>query len=181
MSVDEIRDAISGGIMPLIHLGQDHGYESTLNYLSRLPNQDKLIRDLYKYAVTNLTSASNNMISSRNILCFLSRSNLAEEYKSLEVIKIKDIPIKLSEISSLSAKEVDMLYTIQPDKLIETCITSDCPNLFELYYKKVGLNPEELKKGYKGYNYEQYSGPFCLDNFLINLRYNFLLVKVIVY
>ena len=28
---------------------------------------------------------------------------------------------------------------------------------------------------------EEYSGPFCLDNFLINLRYNFLLVKVIVY
>ena len=33
MGFDEIKGAISEGLLPLLHLDQDHGYESTLNYL----------------------------------------------------------------------------------------------------------------------------------------------------
>ena len=52
MGFDEIKGAISEGLLPLLHLDQDHGYESTLNYLSRLPKKAGLVKDLYKFAVT---------------------------------------------------------------------------------------------------------------------------------
>ncbi len=142
MSFGEITYAISENIVPLIHLDPDYGYESTLNYLNRLHPQERLIEKLCNFAVGNSTPTAIATLS------FLSRSNLAEEYKSLEVLKIKSVPIKLGEIASLATKELEILYITQPDKLIEACIVKNYPNLFELYYKQVGLNTEELIKGY---------------------------------
>ena len=103
MGFDEIKGAISEGLLPLLHLDQDHGYESTLNYLSRLPKKAGLVKDLYKFAVTNSTP------DARTILSFLSRSNLPERYSKLKVIEIKGAPIKLSEMASLTLKEVNIL------------------------------------------------------------------------
>jgi hypothetical protein len=142
MSFGEITYAISENIVPLIHLDPDYGYESTLNYLNRLHPQERLIEKLCNFAVGNSTPTAIATLS------FLSRSNLAEEYKSLEVLKIKNVSIKLGEIASLVTKELEILYITQPDKLIEACIVKNYPNLFELYYKQVGLNTEELIKGY---------------------------------
>ena len=142
MSFDDIKSAISEELLPLLHLDQEHGYESTLNYLDRLHPQERLIENLCDFAVGNSTP---NAIAT---LSFLSRSNLAEEYKNVEILKIKDVLIKLSEIGSLISKEIEVVYTTEPDNLIEACIAKDCPNLFELYCRKIGLSAEELTKGY---------------------------------
>jgi len=143
MSFGEITYAISENIVPLIHLDPDYGYESTLNYLNRLHPQERLIEKLCNFAVGNSTPTAIATLS------FLSRSNLAEEYKSLEVLKIKSVPIKLGEIALLTVKEMEILYrSTGSNKLLETCMANDCPNLFELYYKKVGMSTEELIKGY---------------------------------
>lgn len=141
MSFEETKSGISEGIIPLIHLDSELGYESTLNYLSRLPGKAELIKDLYEFAVGNSTP---NAIAA---LKFLSQSNLSPEYKNLEVFRIKDASVKLSEIASLKKREVEALYTIEAE-VIGECIAKIYPNLFALYYKKVGSNQEELIKVY---------------------------------
>ena len=73
MSFDEMKGSICDGIIPLIHLDQEYGYESTLNYLNRLHPQERLIEKLCNFAVGNSTP---NAIAT---LSFLSRSNLAKE------------------------------------------------------------------------------------------------------
>ena len=103
MSFDDIKSAISEELLPLLHLDQEHGYESTLNYLDRLHPQERLIENLCDFAVGNSTP---NAIAT---LSFLSRSNLAEEYKNVEILKIKDVLIKLSEIGSLISKEIEVV------------------------------------------------------------------------
>ena len=102
MSFGEITYTISENIVPLIHLDQEYGYESTLNYLNRLHPQERLIEKLCNFAVGNSTPTAIATLS------FLSRSNLAEEYKSLEVLKIKSVPIKLGEIALLTVKEMEI-------------------------------------------------------------------------
>lgn len=141
MSFEEIKSGISEGIIPLIHLDSELGYESTLNYLSRLSGKAELIKDLYEFAVRN--STPNAIVA----LKFLSQSNLSPEYKNLEVFRIKDASVKLSEIASLRKREVEALYTIEAD-VIGECIAKIYPNLFALYYKKIGSNQEELIKVY---------------------------------
>jgi ankyrin repeat protein len=138
MSFDEMKGSICDGIIPLIHLDQEYGYESTLNYLNRLHPQERLIEKLCNFAVGNSTP---NAITT---LSFLSRSNLAEGYKDLEVLKIKDTSIKLIEIASLTAEELEVLHITESNHLIRVCIAEYYSNLFELYCKKIRLSTKEL-------------------------------------
>jgi hypothetical protein len=138
MIFGEITYAISENIVQLIHLDPDYGYESTLNYLNRLHPQERLIEKLCNFAVGNSTP---NAIAT---LSFLSRSNLAEGYKDLEVLKIKDTSIKLIEIASLTAEELEVLHITESNHLIRVCIAEYYSNLFELYCKKIRLSTKEL-------------------------------------
>jgi hypothetical protein len=137
---NDIKYAISQGLISLLNLDQYHGYESTLNYLSRLNPQEKLTEKLCDLAI------GNSAPSAIATLSFLSRSNLAEEYKNLEVFMVKGASIKLNEIASLTTEELEIIYKTDADNLIEICINNSCHNLFSLYYKKVGLSEQELTK-----------------------------------
>ena len=137
---NDIKYAISQGLISLLHLDQYHGYESTLNYLSRLNPQEKLTEKLCDLAI------GNSAPSAIATLSFLSRSNLAEEYKNLEVFMVKGASIKLNEIASLTTEKLEIIYKTDADNLIEICINNSCHNLFSLYYKKVRLSEQELTK-----------------------------------
>ncbi len=136
MTDKEIYKAIADGSLALMHLDKDYGYDSTINYLSKLLGKEKLILTLFNQAMHDKTSQP-----AHNVLTFLSRSNLAPEYKELRVATINNTPVKLNDIVLLSQKEVktlcteDLSNTQKTKEFIQKSSWKDCANLFFLTLK----------------------------------------------
>jgi hypothetical protein len=133
MSDKEIYRSIADGSLTLIHLDKEHGYDSTINYLSKLPGREKLVPTLFNQAIRDKTSQP-----AHNVLSFLSRSNLAPEYKELRLATINNIPVRLNDIVLLNREEVKTLCTsnfnnfLSISKFIQTPHSIDYTNLFIL-------------------------------------------------
>ena len=143
-----IYEAISSCNLPLLHLDPTgKGCESTLNYLSAIEGNEHLILNLFKMAVTNMETDP----GARQVLMFLSRSNLSFGLKSLEVRKINGKSITLGDISELPFKELVIICTEPAARIITISMSAInlYKNLFLFYARKIGFTHEDLIRGYE--------------------------------
>jgi hypothetical protein len=144
MSSDEIYQAIKNGKLPLLHSDKERGIEPTLTYLSSLAGKEDVIKDLVNRAVPEEKTEP----SVQNVLHFLSRSQIPQKLKDVEIINIKGKSITIGDVADLYAHELAELFDIKPEEMLEESARQNMYNLFFLYIKKVGLTNDELNKGF---------------------------------
>jgi ankyrin repeat protein len=152
MSVEDIYFAIMNGNIPLLHLDKDMGYESTLNYLSRLKGKEELITQLVSRALAGKIREP----GVQRVLLHLSRSNLEEQHGNKEILRIEDKSILLKDIAGLSETILEKVVEAESlNKVLEISIENNIPELLVFYALKLKGNftREELKATY-GYKRE---------------------------
>ncbi len=147
MSLQEIYQAMKNEKLPLLHSDKERGIEPTLTYLSSLAGKEDIIKDL----VNRATSEKGTEPSVQKAIHFLSRSQIPQKLKDVEIISIKGKSITIGDVADLKPEELAGLFSIEPEEMLEESARKKMYNLFFLYVKKVGLTEEELNKGF-GYD-----------------------------
>jgi ankyrin repeat protein len=152
MSVESLYFAIMNGNIPILHLDEDKGYESTLNYLDRLKGKGDLITQLVSRALAGKIIEP----GVQRVLLHLSRSKLEERYGNKEILRIEDKSILLNDIAGLSEKALKELVEAESlDKISEFSIENDIPELLAFCVLKFkGIFTKERLKATYGYREE---------------------------
>ncbi|MFI4984134.1 MAG: ankyrin repeat domain-containing protein [Rickettsiales bacterium] len=140
LTVEQICSAIRDNTVELMHLDENNGYESTLNYLARKKG-DGFVCNIVQIAL-------NEKPLNKSAILFLSKSNLPDSLKNNVIHKIGDSSFTLEDIRPLNQFELTRLLD---STTIEDLMSRNFfrrRNLLMLCLVKVEFTPVQLATEY---------------------------------